>query len=824
MIKARLKVFSFLFLLLPVQQSFSQVVPAPGTNRGAGASTSPVGNKPSGNNPPATNRPGINTQGNNTQGNNTQGNNTQGNNTPGNNTQGNNRSRNNILGNTSDSKEGGSNDEGNNTEGGGSGTQSLPGINSQANAAPIDPRIFGAELFNNPSLSFQPDLRIATPVNYVLGPDDALAISVYGLQEASFNLTISPEGTIYIPNIGVVSVSGLTVEAATARIRSKMSSIYGSLRSGASKLSITLSKIRSIRITILGAAKSGTYTVSSLSTLFNALFLAGGPAQNRSFRKIELIRNNKVQRVVDLYQFLLTADQSDNVRLQDNDVIRLPVYDTRVEITGEVKRPGIYEMLKTENASDLIRFASGFTDLAYKASIKVYQLTETDRRLQDLKYADFVKYVPQSGDLFEVSQILDVFQNRVSVNGAVLRGGNFELTPGLTAGDLIKKAILRDDAYTDRGQIVRTKEDLSQEIISFDVRAAVNGLESVPLQREDNIRIYSLTELRDVTNVRIQGEVRKPGIYTYVANLTLKDVILLAGGFSDAAYPQKIEVARVIRRDTLTAQDERLSQIIEVRNLDDLSVKTKNLFLQPNDVVTVRRLPGYLPLESVFVTGQVQFPGPYALANREEKISDLIKRAGGFTPEAFTEGAFLKRVNERDIASEKAAETAEKIQEALKDSSGQLSATIRRPFDQIPLNLKKIMSQPGIDEDLVLKQNDELYIPKNDEEIRINGEVLYPTLALYSKTKSLKDYVNDAGGFTDNAHKKKAYVLYPNGKAASTTHFLFFRHFPEIRPGSEIVIPKYIVKVKQRRSVPETVALASALSSLAYIVLIIARL
>ena len=306
-----------------------------------------------------------------------------------------------------------------NMEGKGYVPYNLQDLKIPGNPFPIDPKIFGSELFNGSSLSFQPDLRIATPLNYVLGPDDALSITVYGLQEASFTLTVSPEGTIYVPNVGQIIVSGLTVEAATARIRQRMSGIYSSLGGGASKLSVTLAKIRSIRVTILGAAKSGTYAISSLSTLFNALFLSGGPAQNRSFRKIELLRNNKVVRVTDLYKFLLSGDQTDNVRLQDNDVIRLPIYDIRVEITGEVKRPGIYEMLKTENASDLITFASGFTDSAYKASVKVYQLTDVDRKIQDLLYADFIKYVPGSGDLFEVSKILNVLRNRVAIVGAV---------------------------------------------------------------------------------------------------------------------------------------------------------------------------------------------------------------------------------------------------------------------------------------------------------------------------------------------------------------------------------------------------------------------
>ncbi len=689
----------------------------------------------------------------------------------------------------------------------------------------LDPKIFGAELFTGSSLSFQPDLRIATPVNYVLGPDDALAISVYGLQEASFNLTISPEGTIYIPNVGQISVSGMTVEAATARIRDKMSPIYSSLRSGASKLSVSLGKIRSIRITILGAAKSGTYTISSLSTLFNALFLAGGPAQNRSFRKIELIRSNRVLKVVDLYQFLLTANQSDNVRLQDNDVIRLPVYETRVEVKGEVKRPGIYEMLKSENASDLLTFASGFTDSAYKATVKVYQVTETERRIKDLPFTDFVKYVPNSGDLFEVSKISNRFQNRVTIEGAVYRPGDFELTPGLTAGQLIRKADgLREGAYTGRAQVFRTKEDISKEIISFNVRDAINGISDVLLQKDDSVSIFSITQLTDIFDVSVQGEVRRPGTFTYRDSLTLKDLILQAGGFSDAAFPQKIEVARVIRRDTLTAKDIRLSQVFNVRDIDDLSFNNNNIILQPLDVVTVRRLPGYIQPQSVKASGQVQFPGPYVLSTRQERVSDLLKRAGGLTPEAFADAAFLRRKSERDVASEIEAETVDKIQRQLKDTTGQVTATIRRLYDQIPLNLKLILTTPGSEADIVLKPNDELFIPKNDEEIRITGEVLFPTLSPFNSRKDLKDYIRDAGGFTDNARRKRAYVLYPNGKASSASNFLFFRNYPEIKPGSEIVVPRVAPRERPRRTAGEAVALASALASLAYIVIAIIRL
>lgn len=689
-----------------------------------------------------------------------------------------------------------------------------------------DPLVFGSELFSTSSLSFQPDLRIATPVNYELGPDDELLISVYGLQEVSFNLTVSPEGSIYIPNVGMIKVAGETVDAATSRIRSRMAGIaYGSLRTGASKLSVSLGKIRSIRVTVLGAVKPGTYTVSSLSTLFNALYQAGGPSSNGSFREIELLRNNKVERKVDLYQFLLHGSQADNVRLRENDVIRIPVYDTRVEIAGEVRRPGLYELVGKESLSNLIQYASGFTDNAYRASIKVVQVTDKERRIKDLDAKAYAVYVPLAGDAFEVSRILNRFQNRVTISGAVFRPGVFELTPGLTVGALIRKAEgLREDAFTQRGQVSRLKTDLSTEIISFDLMDVLEEKNDVELRREDNVTVSSIFDLRDKHTITVQGEVRKPGTYNYMDSLTLKDIVLQAGGFSDAAYPQKIEIARMIRRDTLSSADARLSDIIEINSLNDLSLSSSNLPLQPFDVITIRRMPGYLSLQSVTASGQVQFPGPYVLSTRLERISDLMKRAGGLSPEAFADGAYLRRRNERTITTDIDQVKVEKIQEQLKDTTGALTNSIARPFDQIPLDLTIILANPGKEEDLVLKPGDELFIPRNDEEIAISGEILFPTQVPYRKSKSLKDYVSDAGGFTDNARKPKVYVLYPNGRAASTRNYLLFKSYPTIKPGTQIVVPKIVEKPRSNRSTAETIGIASAVASLAGVVIAIVNL
>lgn len=682
-------------------------------------------------------------------------------------------------------------------------------------------KIFGADLFSTTSLTFQPDLKIATPLNYELGPDDQLQVSVFGLQEANFNLTVSSEGILKIPNVGEIFVSGYTIERASELIRKKMQAIYTSLGTGRSKLSINLGKIRSIRVTVLGSTRPGTYEISSLSTLFNALYLTGGPSSNGSYREIELLRNNKVERTVDLYGFLLSGNMKDNVRLRENDIIRIPVYKSRVEIEGEVKREGIFEMLPGESLKDLLYFTGGFTDSAYKASVKIVQLTDRQKKVKDLSNADYSNYHPAGGDHFFVAKILNKFANRVIIEGAVSRPGNYEITENLTLSQLIRAADgLHEDAYTERAQLIRLNDDLTKVFIPFNIKDVLNGVNDIQLKKEDRIIISSIFDLRDEYNVTIQGEIRKPGVYKFPQGLALKDLILQAGGFTDAAFPQRIEIARLLRRDTLTQNDKRLSQVIDVRDLNDLSINTNNIILNAFDVVTVRRLPGYLPLQSVNASGQVQFPGPYVLQNRLERISDLLKRSGGLTPEAFPEAAFLRRLYVPGISNDIKAGTVAKIQYGLKDSSNSITGSFQRNFDQVPLNLKKIMSDPGSEDDLVLKGGDELFIPRNDVEIRISGEVLFPTQTTYSRAKSFKDYISDAGGFTDNARKKRSYILYPNGKAAATRHFLFFKTYPEVKPGSEIVVPKYIAKARSHNTT-EIVALATAAASLAYIIIAI---
>jgi protein involved in polysaccharide export with SLBB domain len=685
----------------------------------------------------------------------------------------------------------------------------------------IDPRIFGSELFNFASLTFEPNTRLATPLNYTVGPDDELDISVYGLQETNFSLPVSAEGVVTIPNVGQVKVAGLSIEEAMQRIKLAMQrTAYGTLQGGRSKLSVTLGNIRSIRVTIIGSNRPGNYTVSSLTTAFNALFVCGGPLQTGSFREIELIRNNKLFKKIDLYKFLVNGDQSDNVALRDNDVIRIPSYKTRVDLQGYVKRPGIFEMLPGETFNNLLEFASGFADSAYRSAIKITQFTDKEFLVRDVTTQGFSSYIPQAGDKIEVNKILDRYTNRIKITGAVFREGTYELSPGMTVGDLIKKADgLREDAFKNRGQIFRLKDNLSKEIVSFSPESNTG----IVLKREDSIVIKSILELRDDYYISVQGEVRVPGFYEYNDSLTLKDLILQSGGLTDAAYPQKIEVARLIHRDTLTFADVRASDIIEINGMEDFSDPVKNLQLKPNDVVTIRRKPGFLKLESVTVSGELQYPGPYVLQKREERVSDLLKRAGGFTPEAYPAGAFIKRYNLDDTIRLFKKQTIANIQQQLNDSTTSVTQNIEREYDQIPLDFGKILSNPGSPDDVVLKSRDELIVPKYSAQVKISGSVLFPTQIAFNKSYSFKDYLSSAGGVSDAGRKSKIYIIAANGKAQSTRSFLFFKNYPEVKPGSEIIVPAKEEKTN-KLTTGEIIGISSALTSLAGVVIAILSL
>ena len=685
-----------------------------------------------------------------------------------------------------------------------------------------NPLIFGSELFNNTALNFAPDLKLATPVNYILGPGDDIQVSVYGVQEYNGSLSVSVEGKINIPYVGQISVSGISIEAATQKIKSAMSKVYSTVASGQSQVSVSLSTIRTIKITIIGGKQPGSYSISSLATVYNALHLAGGPAENGSYRNIQLIRGNKVYKNVDIYRFLVYGDKSDDVGLKDNDVIKIPVYEKRVTLEGEVKRPGLFEIKGEETFADLLSFASGFSDVAYTASVNVVQKTDKEYKVTDIYAAEYSIYKPQAGDVYKVSKILNRFQNRVTIEGAVFRPNQYSFSKGMKMSELINKADgLREDAYTQRGRIVRLKSDLTSEIVEVNIADALSGdpQADIELQREDILTVYSLLDFRENYNVTINGEIKKPGVYSFFENLTLNDLLIQAGGLTGAAS-KRVEIARMIKSENIKVSSQRVEMFnIEIDALNNEQLE--NIKLQPFDVINIRKLPVYEQPQTVTLIGAVVYPGKYVLANKDERIYNVIQRAGGLSPQADIDGVKINRPIKSDQIEDLSridlnlGKEKDSIQDNLTDRVTELK------YATIPVDWRQISNNTKHYSNVLLQPGDEIEIVTFTEGVKISGNVLLTSEIPFRKGKRFNYYINSVGGIDAKGWKKKSYVIYPNGKAATAGSFLFFRSYPDVTPGSQIVVPqKPDVK---KLSTGEIVGLAGIITSLAGVVIAILR-
>jgi protein involved in polysaccharide export with SLBB domain len=716
---------------------------------------------------------------------------------------------------------------------------------STVDTTPQAARIFGSQLFRNSSISFEPDLRIATPRNYIIGPDDELLIDISGNNEASYKLKVSPEGTIRMQYVGTINVVGLTVEQAAVRIRKQAAKIYPFLNTGGSQLIVNIGNIRSIRVTILGeAVRPGTYTISSLSSVFNALYAAGGPNIDGTYRAIEVVRGSRIVHTIDIYDFLLKGIQS-NFRLQDQDVINIPVYQTRVKITGQVKRQGLFEILPSESLADLLRFAGGYSSRAYTASMKVLTNTARELRVNDIPSAAFTSYHPANGDEFEVQKILNRYENRVSISGAVFRPGRYALDDGLTLRGLIQKADgLREDAFQNNAYLSRLKVDNNSVLISFNIGDLMNGkVPDIKLMREDSIIIPSIFDLRDQYRIEVQGEVRHPGVFRYSENINLESALEMAGGLKEGATAKSIEISRRVKNSDRNASNAISAQIFNVDVDDNFRNASSSFILQPFDVISVRSAEGYEVQRIVKIEGEVLSPGIYTIQRKDEKISDIIKRAGGLTTRAFIEGASLRRPgpNAKNQLEQKAVGTENNVvnktdQDQLRLSNLQRlqklqaqnvdTTNLRQDpsvvrSDYVGIRLTKIMEEPGSHYDLLVEDGDVISVPKVLQTVRVSGEVLKPANVVYSSGKSLADYVRESGGFTNDAKKGGAYVEYANGSMNSTRHIIFFRDYPDIKPGAEIFIPKR--QPKNPLSTQAVVGIASALASIAVVIVALFR-
>ncbi|WKL46003.1 SLBB domain-containing protein [Flavobacterium pectinovorum] len=695
--------------------------------------------------------------------------------------------------------------------------------------------IFGSELFDNPTLSFEPDLKMATPVNYVLGPGDKLEVSVYGVQQFDDTVPVNFEGKITIENVGQIAVAGMSIEAATQKIRAAIARVYSTVRSGQSQVSVSLSDIRTIKVTIVGGKQPGNYSISSLASVYNALHLAGGPGKNGSYRNIELIRNNKVYKNVDIYKFIVKGDQSENVNLRDNDVIRIPAYTERVVVEGEVKRPGIFEMKKGETFSDLLNFASGFNEFAYTASVNVLQKTGKEFKVHDINESEFGSYMPKSGDVFKVTKILNRFENRIKIEGAVFRPDYYSYSEGMRISDLITRAEgIKEDAYTKRARIIRLKTDLTTEIVNVDLSAALSGdLNSdIELKREDIVTVYSILDFREEYKITIDGEVKNPGEYEYFDNLTLNDLVVQVGGLTGSAS-KRVEIARMVKSDAIDDSDPKRIELVELEITADNNEQIKNFVLKPFDVINIRKMAVYEKPEMVKVSGAVTYPGKYVLANKRETVYNVVMRAGGLTSIANLDGMKIKRpIKEEQIEQlesvnlnldkKQITEEGKDLKESnLKEKdtlSSKLSKKLRDElkFATIPVNWEKIVKDKNHYSNVTLFPGDEIEVAVYNEGVKVTGNVLLTSEIPYRSGKGFRYYIDAVGGVDYKGWKKKAYIIYPNGKASVTGSFLFFRSYPKVTPDSQIVVPEK--PEMKKMSAGEWAGIGSALASIALLI------
>lgn len=644
-------------------------------------------------------------------------------------------------------------------------------------------KVFGRDIFNRKDLSFEPNMNIATPQNYRIGPGDAVIIDVYGASQKSEQLTVSPDGDITIEGFGPVQVSGLTVAQANARLRSTLGSRYSS-----SRVRLTVGQTRTIMVNVMGEVKApGTYTLSAFASVFHALYMAGGINDLGTLRNIKVYRNNKLVTTVDIYDYILNGKLTGNIRLADNDVIVVGAYDCLVNITGKVKRPMYYEMKKNESVGTLIKYAGGFTGDAYKKSVRLIRKTGREFSVFSVDEFDMNTFHLADADSVSVDSILQRYSNMVEVKGAVFRPGMYQVGGNINSvRTLLEYAEgFTEEAFTAHAVMHRMRPDRTLEVIPVDVEGIMNGkVADIPLQKNDVLFIPTKAEMMQQQTITIHGEVVYPGIYKYAANETLEDLVLQAGGLKESASTVKVDVARRIINSKALTTDSVISRTYTFALKDGFVIDGQPGFtLQPFDEVYVRKSPGYNEQKNVEVRGQVMFAGTYTLVSKNERLTDAIKKAGGITDMAYVKGARLERriTPDERLRMETVLKLA-KMQSGKKDSVDINSLDLGDTY-YVGIELDKALEKPGGDADLVLREGDRIIVPEYNGTVKISGNVMYPNTVAYEKGKRPSWYIDQAGGFGNRAKKGSTYIIYMNGTVARVGHNA------KIRPGCEIVVP-----------------------------------
>lgn len=676
-------------------------------------------------------------------------------------------------------------------------------------------QIFGHDVFTNRNLTFEPSINLATPVDYRLGPGDEVIIDVWGASENTIRQSISPEGTIQVSGLGPVQLSGMTVKDANAYLQREFSKIYSGISGSepTSQIKLTLGDIRTIQINIMGeVAVPGTYTLSSFSSVFHALYRAGGVNKIGSLRSIKVVRNGKTIADLDVYDYLMKGKMKDDIRLQEGDVIIVNPYESLVRIAGKVKRPMFYEMKPTETVATILNYAGGFTGDAYKKAVRIIRKSGREHQVYNVDEMDYSVFRLDDGDSISVDAVLKRFENRVEIRGAVYRSGLYELSGTVnTVKQLIKKAEgLRGDAFLNRALLDRENEDLSHEVIAVDLGGLLKGtVADIPLQKNDILYIPSIHDLKEEETISIHGEVANPGTFLFSKNMTIEDLLVQSGGLLEAAATTKVDITRRIKDPKSTSFSSVLGKTYSFDIKDGLVVGGEGDFhLEPFDEVYVRKSPAYRKQQNVVVAGEVLFGGNYALVKKNERLSDLISKAGGITPDAYVKGArLIRKMTEEEQRRQADAVRMARMGEG-KDSISVEKLNISDTYT-VGINLEKAISNPGSDFDLVLREGDVLFIPEYINMVKISGAVMYPNTVLYKRGESLRYYINQAGGYGNLAKKKKAYVVYMNG----TVSRLKSRDKKAIEPGCEIIVPSK--EEKKRMSTAEILGMGSTTASIA---------
>lgn len=671
--------------------------------------------------------------------------------------------------------------------------------------------IYGHKVFNSRALTFEPNENIATPQNYRLGPGDEVVIDIWGTSEDHMRQTISPEGSIMISQIGPVYLNGLTIKEANNHIRNAFSRKYAGMEDADTDIQLTLGQVRSIQVDILGeVATPGTFRMSPFSSVFHALYRAGGINDIGSLRNIQVLRNGKKIAGIDIYDYLFNGKTKSNIRLQEGDVIIVPPYEQLVNIDGHVKRPMYYEIKPNESITDIIGYAGGFSGDAYDGMVRLARQTGTENELFNIERGEFDSYKLKDGDVITVGTILDRYSNRVELKGSVYRPGMFAIGNDIiTVGDLVRKADgVTDDAYTDRVLLYREGPNLELEIMSLDLSGILAGtVADVPLKRNDMLVISSIHEIEERGAFTISGQVARPGTYPYAENTTLEDLILQAGGLLQGASTARVDVSRRIVDPASVEQTQQLSETFSLSIENGLAKGNGNGFiLKPYDYVTVRKSPGYSAQQTVSVNGDVLFEGSYVLEKRNERLSDLVRRAGGLLDDAYLKGAHMtRRLTDDEYAARKEVLRVAQANSQSEGDSISLSKIDVSTSYNLGIDLEMALANPGSDYDIVLQPGDELFVPEQQSTVKISGEVLFPNTVTFTPGKNLKYYVDQAGGYAEQAKKSSAFVVYLNGMVSKGKK-------SPIEPGCQIIIPS---KRINHTDWTKVLALATSFSSVA---------